>query len=381
MPPSAAVLTAFLFTVPLAAASLFVVTDLGSLGGSQSTAFGINSQGTAVGAAQLPSGMGSAFVSSGGTMTALSAADATSSQANGINSSGQVVGTVYSFSGARATVWTGGLFSNLGTLGGVDSYALAINDAGSIAGSAGVRSGDAHAFLASNGHLTDLGTLGNSSWSAAYGVNNSNQVTGYSTTPDGAFHAFRWDESAGMVDIGTLGGNSYGMAINDLGDVAGSSASPQGFLHGFVWSGGMMKDLGTLGGGSSSAYGINGSGFVVGSSYVPESANTHAFLWMGSGLLDLNSLVPIDSGWELNAAYGINGNGQIVGSGTFQGQTRAFRLDPLGVALNAAAAIPEPGTFTMLAAAVVLVFVARALSVPSRQSCRDIVSNAAQEPG
>ena len=102
---------------------------------------------------------------------------------------------------------------------------------------------------------------------------------------------------------------------------------------------------------------------------------------MGSGLLDLNSLVPIDSGWELNEAYAINGKGQIVGSGTFQGQTRAFRLDPLGVALNAAAAIPEPGTFTMLAAAVVLVFVARALSVPSRQSCRDIVSNAAQKPG
>lgn len=364
MPASAVVLSAFFFAVPLAASPLFVVTDLGSLGGSQSAAFGINGQGTAVGAARLSSGADSAFVSTGGSMSALSAAGATGSQANGINNSGQVAGTVYSMSGAQATVWNSGMFSNLGTLGGTDSYALAINDAGSVAGNASLRSGDAHAFLARNGHLTDLGTLGNSSWSSAYSVNNRNQVAGYSSTADGGFHAFRWDEATGMADIGTLGGNSYGMGINDLGDVVGASASPQGFLHGFVWTGGTMQDLGTLGGSSSSAYGINSSGDIVGCSYVPESENTHAFLWMGDGLLDLNSLVPKDSGWELNEAYAINDNGQIVGTGTRLGQTRAFRLDPQliglaaaalsSVALSDVAAVPEPGTLTLLAAGAAL---------------------------
>ena len=120
-----------------------------------------------------------------------------------------------------------------------------------------------------------------------------------------------------------------------------------------------MQDLGTLGGSSSLAYGINSSGDIVGSSYIPESENTHAFLWMGDGLLDLNSLVPNDSGWELNEAYAINDNGQIVGMGTRLGQTRAFRLDPQLIelaagALSNVAAVPEPGTLTLLAAGAAL---------------------------
>ncbi|MEP6535926.1 MAG: PEP-CTERM sorting domain-containing protein [Bryobacteraceae bacterium] len=354
---SAAVLSALLITGPIAASPLFVVSDLGSLGGAKSSAYNINSLGAVVGTAAAPSGAGSAFVSQGGSMSALPTVQGASSQANSINHSGTVAGTVYTLSGAQATVWAGGLFSNLGTLGGVDSYALAINDAGSVAGSATLSSGDAHAFLATNGGLTDLGTLGNSSWSAAYGVNNYSQVTGYSSTSDGGFRAFRWDANAGMIDIGTLGGSSYGMALNDAGDVVGASASPQGSLHAFLWTGGIMQDLGTLGGRSSSAYGINSSGFIVGNSYVPDSESTHAFLWMGAGLLDLNSFLPIDSGWVLNEAYGINDRGQIAGSGTYQGQTRAFRLDPLGSNFAAAVIIPEPGTLALLGAgAAVLAF-------------------------
>jgi probable HAF family extracellular repeat protein len=352
-------LSALLLLVPLAASPLYLVTDLGSLGGSGSSAFGINSQGTTVGGARLPSGSNSAFSSSGDSMSALGAPGTDSSQANGMNSSGQAVGTAFTILGAQAGIWTDGLFSNLGTLGGSDSYGMAINDAGSVAGSAGLESGDAHAFLFHNGKMNDLGTLGNTSWSSGYGVNKNNQVVGYSSTTNGGFHAFRWSENEGMADIGTLGGNSYGMAINDDGDVVGASAAPTGFLHGFVWSGGVMQDLGTLGGSSSFAYGINGRGQIVGYSYIPESENSHAFLWMAGGLLDLNSMLPTDSGWELNAAYAINDNGQIAGMGTYQGELRAFRLDPQVVtraleAFSEAAAIPEPGTLPMLGAGAAL---------------------------
>jgi probable HAF family extracellular repeat protein len=292
-------------------------------------------------------------------MSALGAPGADSSQANGINTSGQAVGTAFTILGAQAGVWTDGLFSNLGTLGGSNSYGMAINDAGSAAGSASLASGDAHAFLFRNGKMSDLGTLGNTSWSSGYGINKNNQVVGYSTTMNGGFHAFRWSESTGMADLGTLGGSSYGMGINDNGDVVGASAAPTGFLHAFVWSGGAMQDLGTLGGTSSFAYGINSSGQIVGYSYIPESENSRAFLWMAGGLLDLNSLLPSDSGWELNAAYAINDNGQIAGMGTYQGELRAFRLDPQDVtraleAFSEAAAIPEPGTLTLLGAGAAL---------------------------
>jgi probable HAF family extracellular repeat protein len=149
------------------------------------------------------------------------------------------------------------------------------------------------------------------------------------------------------------------MGINDSGDVAGASATPAGYLHAFFWTGSGMQDLGTLGGTSSFAYGINGWGDVVGCSFVAESENTHAFLWMGSGLFDLNGLLAANSGWVLNEAYGINDSGQIVGMGTYQGQSRAFRLDPervqfAGLAIGEAG-VPEPGTFMLLGIGMVLI--------------------------
>ena len=43
---------------------------------------------------------------------------------------------------------------------------------------------------------------------------------------------------------------------------------------------------------------------------------------------DLNTLLPSDTGWELQAATAIADLNGIVGYGTFQGQTRAFMLTP-----------------------------------------------------
>ena len=355
---------AFLFSAlflccPVSATPFFAVTDLGTLGGSQSTAYGISSEGVTVGAARPAGDADVAVVSSAGTFSALSAPGAIRSQANGINSSGQVAGTVQTPSGAQATVWSGGLISSLGTLGGSDSYGLGINDAGNVAGSASLANGDAHAFLFQSGIMKDLGTLGSGSWSAAYGINNANQVTGYSMTAAGGLRAFRWDEISGMADLGTLGGNSYGMGVNDSGQVTGASATPAGYLHAFFWTGGSMQDLGTLGGTSSYAYGINGLGDVVGCSFTADSENTHAFLWLGGGLFDLNGLIAANSGWVLKEAYGINDGGQIVGMGTYQGQLRAFRLDPeVRVQLSALgqASIPEPGMLTLLGIGLVLMW-------------------------
>jgi probable HAF family extracellular repeat protein len=66
-------------------------------------------------------------------------------------------------------------------------------------------------------------------------------------------------------------------------------------------------------------------------------------------MIDLNTLVPTDSSWILEAANGINDNGQIVGYGTNpSGQTDAYLLTP----------VPEPGTgaFLALGATAVLLF-------------------------
>ena len=57
--------------------------------------------------------------------------------------------------------------------------------------------------------LTWLGTLGGSqSW--AYGVSDNAVVIGVAQNVAGQWRAFRWTETGGMVDLGTLGGRESG---------------------------------------------------------------------------------------------------------------------------------------------------------------------------
>jgi probable HAF family extracellular repeat protein len=130
----------------------------------------------------------------------------------------------------------------------------------------------------------------------------------------------------------------------------------------------MMIDLGTLGGGSSYAYGVNDSGEVVGYSWLADGEQ-HAFLYDDGKMLDLNSLIPANSGWELLDAYGINDAGQITGEGLYNGQLSAFLLTDPPAGLPGIAAVPEPNELWMvgliLSAACLRVCVKRRVSFRS----------------
>lgn len=61
------------------------------------------------------------------------------------------------------------------------------------------------------------------------------------------------------------------------------------------------------------------------------SGDPSAFVYDNNGPgypVDLNNLIPTDSGWKLVRAAGINGSGQIAGSGDINGQHHAFLLTP-----------------------------------------------------
>ena len=70
--------------------------------------------------------------------------------------------------------------------------------------------------------MTDLG-LG--PHSGAYGINANGQIVGCAGVNSGAVHAFLYDLSKGMTDLGTLGGSiAMAYAVSGNRQVAGYSA-------------------------------------------------------------------------------------------------------------------------------------------------------------
>src|SRR5579872_1227333 len=138
---------------------------------------------TDIGAAVLPANIdgGPSGVLPGGTWSSV----------YGMNSAGDYAGYGDIGNGDfRAFIWNAfSGFTMLGTLGGVDSWGMAINEENAVAGHSTTATGYVHAFEEENGQMFDLGTLGGQS-SYAYGINDSGAVVGYSVTGDGSLHAF-----------------------------------------------------------------------------------------------------------------------------------------------------------------------------------------------
>ena len=198
---------------------------------------------------------------------------------------------------------------------------------------------DCHAFLYSNGTMTDLGTPPGYVGTLANSINASGQVVGYAVTSTSSNHAFLYSNGT-FSDLGALGGSSSAAnGINDRGQVVGWAYTSTGWNRAFLYSNGTMSDLGTLGGTGSGATAINDSGQVVGGSN-PSTGPTAVFLYSNGTMMDLNSLI-ITPGWDLEEVTGINDSAQICGWGyNPAGQGHAFLLTP----------IPEPSTIVLLLA-------------------------------
>ncbi|MDD2760285.1 MAG: hypothetical protein PHH11_08320 [Methylomonas sp.] len=308
-----------------AQATPFVLTDLGTLGGTRNYVYGLNNSGQVVGTAHTADEtVFHAVVSdaNGGAQHDLGTLGGSISWGLAINNSGRVAGQSYTEGDASTQAFignaNGGALRNLGTLGGTMSGVGGIDSSGRVVGwSASTGNSAAHAFIsdANGGSLHDLGTLGGSS-SYANAINDSGQVAGTSDTNGNAgMHAFISAANGGALrDLGTLGGKySSAIAINNSGQVAGVAATTGDVAnHAFVSdaNGGALRDLGTFGGTNSIAYGINSSGQVVGGADTVEGS--HAFLYTGTKMVDLTVLTGNNSLFDARA---INDFGQIAVNG------------------------------------------------------------------
>jgi uncharacterized membrane protein len=243
------------------------------------------------------------------------------------NSENGLIDPLLNIPATDAVAWSNGEIFNLGTLGGYQGGALAVNESSQATGVATNTIPDQYsffggtqsrAFLWEDGTMKDLGTLGGPD---AFGqfINDGGQVAGFSYTssipgPSGfpPFDPFVWDKDMGMRDLGNFGGTQCNpFYLNNRGELVGSmNLSGDQSAHPFLWNGKKLIDLGTFGGSFGQANWVNEAGDVVGFANFSDEVTFHAASWRkGKKIKDLGTV----GSDNCSAAWDINAKGQIVG--------------------------------------------------------------------
>src|SRR5438094_9357509 len=204
---------ALLFASRAAGAPMYVVTDLGTLGGPTSAAWGINGAGQVAGSASTADGAQHAFLYSGGVMLDLGTLGGSTSLAFGVNDAGQVVGAAATAGNlaSHAFLYSGGVMTDLGTLDGSASFAYGIDGAGDVVGWVADEDGARRAFIFADGVMTDLNTLipAGSGWVVheARAINDARQVAAIGAV-SGPEHALLLTASAPVTTTSTTTSSS-----------------------------------------------------------------------------------------------------------------------------------------------------------------------------
>src|SRR5262245_13729851 len=208
--------------------------------------------------------------------------------------------------------------TDLGTLGGSESFAYAINDRGHVVGSSRL-AGNAvtHGFLFGSGRMMDLSPLnsGEVQTVGPWDINNHGTVAS-GLMRDGVYSAAIFESRTGEVTpLGSLSGVAFGSfngtatSVNDSGETVGYSYADDLNLHAFLYKNGLMRDLGSLGG-YSAALSINNAGDIVGFSAESAFGVAHPMVYRNGRMSAIN---PFGGASNEGIGWKLNDRGAVVG--------------------------------------------------------------------
>lgn len=331
-------------TAPAAAMYALVLLDANGQAGATS----LNANGQVAFAVATPAGPRARFFD--GQRVLVVAGDAPG-RAVAVNEAGQVAGELLQASGGtRAFAWSASAPDTVSAVDvqpGTDMQVAGINRSGLVAGTIARRNLPApFVWTPGNPLVQGLPAIENGAplpTASARALNDAGAVAGTTAGPGGGVHAALWPAGAPGRDLGTFGGlESSAAGLNAANQVVGQADLPGGTHHAFLWSdAGGLQDLGTLGGANSAALAVNASGWVAGTADTADG-QARAFVWRASAMESLGTL-----GGAGSAATVMNAAGQVGGTAqTASGTPHAFLWSPSAgmVDLNgrlAAGAQPE----------------------------------------
>lgn len=212
------------------------------------------------------------------------------------------VGALSTDNGWNAVIYQNRKLTNIGTLGGLSSWAYGISNNGSVVVGQADTTSASHAFIYSNGNITDLGTLGGS-YSFANAISGDGSVIAGNSDTGNANHSFIYKNST-MTDLNS---NFSVLGISNNGNFLVGQTTVGNSEHAAIFENGKVTDIRCLGGRSMWASGISNSGDVVtGYGYTTTKA-THAFVFQNSQLSDIGTL-----GGDASWAYGVSADGSTI---------------------------------------------------------------------
>src|SRR5581483_10973022 len=337
----------------IATAYKLTLIKAGPIAGAETDVFGINASGEIFGTGDL-AGQTAGFVKAAGASAAAflglpgNAASSPEPFPEMLNDNGDVVGSFITNdvdSDTHAIEWPGGTRpTDLTPLvskavgfdaSGDDTVANGINDHGLIV--AQTTAGNfADGVTIQGSTVTRLpglpggGGAAGSTNTKPIAVNSSNLIVGSAVDKAGNEVAAEW-RNGKVTALGGLPGSfqTAALAVNSSGLAVGASISATDFNeHAVEFVNGKVIDLGVPGEtiNDAQAKAVNDSGVIVG-----RDGNGDAFAFASGKTVNLNTLIPANSGVTLTTANGISSSGVIVGDATISGsgQIVGFELTPV----------------------------------------------------